>query len=477
MTARSRASRVPTLNRRTFLRGVGGLALGLPLLDIMRPANASTSLLPARYLLGFGGFSLSTDRSPEPSTLLPTGFGVGYALHPSALSLLDLQDEITWVSGLSIPRAEPGGDAPLGGRLRNEDSFHYHHNALLAGRHQVGDFRDNTVTGPTTDQVVADVIGGDTLFRSLQIKVQANDYNPDANPNASVMSFRQSGDSVTRMAPYTSPRQLFDTLTSGFLPTDPVEAAARVAELERGRSVLDLVDRRMDGLAKLLGAEDKQRMERHLDEVREMERRLGAPLASATDVCQAPSGWYEDPPIDMRGWSDETSRADRFADLIRFAMACDLCRVFTLQYSNFGSMISGEALGADAKPAHVTIHEGPMYNIEAIASWHMERFGGLLRRLRDAPEAGGALIDSSAIGYIVEGGYARSDFHPDLSTSHTTEGMLMLTAGRVGGLRPGRHVPASPGFTHPVQVMMGLMNAAGVAVQTHGEIEGPSPDL
>lgn len=477
MTSRTRATRVAPLSRRTFLRGVGGLAIGLPLLDIMRPAKAANVLIPARYLLGFGGFSLSTDRSEEEPTLIPSGLGYPYQLHPTAMSLQDLKEEITWVSGLSIPRAGEGEDAPPGGRLRNEDSFHYHHNALLAGRHQVGDFRDNTVTGPTTDQVVADVLGRDTLFPSLQIKVQANNYYADANPNSSVMSFRQVGNSVTRMTPYTSPRQLFDTLTSGFLPSDPVESAARVAELERGRSVLDLVDRRLDGLVNVLGTEDRQRMERHLDEVRELERRLGAPLASATDVCQPPSGWYEDPPIDMSGWSDENSRSDRFADLIRFAMACDLCRVFTVQYTNFGPMISGEALGADPKPAHVAIHEGPNYNIEAIAGWHMERFGGLLRRLLHTPEAGGALIDSSAIGYLIEGGFAKSDYAPTLSTSHSTESMLMLTAGHVGGLRPGRHVQASQGYTHPVQVMMGLMNAAGVPVQSHGEVEGPSPDL
>ncbi|MFM2161328.1 MAG: hypothetical protein RLZZ383_840, partial [Pseudomonadota bacterium] len=127
-------TRVPRISRRALLRGIGGLALGLPLLDAMRAgAEADPSTPPPRYVLTFGAFSLCCDNGTEPALLQPEGLGPDYVLHPTALGLSDLRAETQWVSGLSIPRAGVGELPPPAGRHRDPIAFHQHLNPMLAG--------------------------------------------------------------------------------------------------------------------------------------------------------------------------------------------------------------------------------------------------------------------------------------------------------------------------------------------------------
>ena len=44
--------------RRAFLRGLGGIAIGLPFLEIMLPKRASAAPAPLRYIVSFAGSSL-----------------------------------------------------------------------------------------------------------------------------------------------------------------------------------------------------------------------------------------------------------------------------------------------------------------------------------------------------------------------------------------------------------------------------------
>ncbi|HSP18207.1 MAG TPA: hypothetical protein VLQ79_01735 [Myxococcaceae bacterium] len=70
------------LSRRTLLRGAGGVAVGLPLLEAMldgRPARAQTAA-PRRYLVVFDGQSLGGDGDPLDSDLVPDAVGPGYDL-------------------------------------------------------------------------------------------------------------------------------------------------------------------------------------------------------------------------------------------------------------------------------------------------------------------------------------------------------------------------------------------------------------
>jgi hypothetical protein len=466
--------RGPRMSRRALLRGIGGLALGLPLLDAMRrtDADAETPAPPPRYVLTFGAFSLCCDHGTEPSLLLPEGLGAGYALHPTASGLADLRDQVQWVSGLTIPRAGTGELPPPGGRHRDTVAFHQHLNPMLAGMRQYGDARSMVVTGPTTDQAVADVLGANTLLRSLHLRGQVLDYAPGQAPNCGVMAHRRVGEEIVGLQPYTSPRQVFDLLTSGIVPSDPQEAARLSAALASRRSVLDFVDLRLGGLLPKLSQSDQARLERHWDALRDVERRLDLPPPPETATCTPPRGWYEDPPVDPSGDSGEAERVRRFHELIRYAFACDLTRVVTLQYTHFLSMLSASVAGLDPRPMHDIVHFGPRETLADVITWHVDQYADLLRLLRDTGEGEASLLDHSAVAFLPEGGFGYFDDMPTQTHTHATEEMLAIVAGRAGGLTPGGHVRAPTSANHPVHVLTGMMRAVGLNVDGHGEVQG-----
>ena len=53
--------------------------------------------------------------------------------------------------------------------------------------------------------------------------------------------------------------------------------------------------------------------------------------------------------------------------------------------------------------------------------------------------------------------------------------MILLVAGRAGGMLPGRHIATNG--AHPAQTLMGAMKGAGFTGDTLGEVQGPLGSL
>ena len=108
------------MNRRNLLRGAGGIAVGLPLLDAMLgphgDAMASGDPLPRRFFVGFGGCALGCDGDSVHNLFVPDATGPGYDLKASTAPLADhgVADRVSIVSGLRIPY-DTGSGIPAGG--------------------------------------------------------------------------------------------------------------------------------------------------------------------------------------------------------------------------------------------------------------------------------------------------------------------------------------------------------------------------
>src|SRR6478735_1751571 len=143
------------LDRRTFLRGLGGVAIGLPVLEVMLDSTGSLAAPPGspaqRFLVCFSGQSMGGDGDPLHNDYVPNTIGAGYELKSALAPFADfgVENEITVVSGLSIPTAN-GGAIPAGGR---SDDFHITSLSPLLSGMRSGDA--STVMGPTSDQIVA----------------------------------------------------------------------------------------------------------------------------------------------------------------------------------------------------------------------------------------------------------------------------------------------------------------------------------
>ncbi|MEM9453892.1 MAG: DUF1552 domain-containing protein [Myxococcota bacterium] len=491
-------SRKLALPRRTFLRGLGGAAVALPTLEIMLDdageALAGGGAMPLRYLVCFGGFSIITDGDPLDNSYIPATTGPGYTLGTGLAPLGDrgVQDLVTVVSGLSIPSQTAQSEnepIPPAGRTVH---FHAHVNPVVSGMRSApwtsNDTHIPTVTGPSSDQIVAEAIGDRTSFRSLAYRAQALLYNTGTwHMNRDTISYRDNDGEIERVVPVVSPRQAYDALFLGFVPDDPQEAAAKELELDKRRSVLDLVDRRMDGLLDRLGSADRQRLEQHYDEIRALEMRLEIEGPEVGGECQQLPDPGSDPPLggeppseeayDVNaGYSDEQSRLLLLCDLMHMAFTCDLTRVGSLMFTMFQSFMNVNPITGHAYGLHDLSHNGDLPEMADVIAWHVDHFAYLVERMRDTPEGAGSLLDSCALMMMNEAGGGVSYENGSAWSAHSTDNMVTLVAGGAGGLRQGHHIVAPSNANHPGNVVISAMEAVGVN-SNFGEVSGSIPEL
>ena len=485
------------LSRRAVLKGLGGVTLALPLLDVMldgSPALAGTSAA-MRYAVMFCGQSMGADFDPLHNDFVPDKVGRDYDLK-SALAPLsgfgDVRQEVSVVSGLRIPTAN-GGQVPAGGR---PDDFHVTSaSPLLTGVRATG---SGQCYGATSDQIMAGVLGGNPAFKSLVYRVQAAWYLSVAAPyGRDLISYKlDSNQLVVPIPSEVSPQRAFASLFGNFIApgVDATQAGALAFRMRMRGSVLDLVKGRAAKLIPRLGQADKIRVQRHLDELRDLELRVQSVAPAQTSTCGKPLDPRKDPAVggdqgvdgsgnttygQNLGYSGEDARAKLFCDLVHMAFTCDLTRVATLQLTLFQSHMNMYSLTGQACDLHEIGHGGVPGGTKAMAkaqAWHVKQFAYLVAKLRDTTEAsGGTLLDHSALVFLMEGGHGADPGSGREFSSHSTENMACLVAGRAGGLKPGQHIAASG--LHPAQVVLTAMKAVGYSGNSLGEVSGDVPAL
>lgn len=501
------------LERRTFLRGTGGIAVALPVLECMLNEHGTAladtgARTPCRFAMVMAGQALGGDGWPKNQSringqnitedghfIAPSQFGAGYDITTPLEPLAALTDEFSIVSNLRIPFNSTSSSAsavPDGGAFRG---FHGGGaSPLLSGvKSTTNEFVSNGITG---DQVIAGMQSGSTTFESLVYRAQAAWYLSGSSFNGRQhMSYRGAGQPVEAQ---TSPQVAYMSLFSNFTPDNAADIARLDFALRSRRSVLDLVLSKRQAIEGKLGAADRQRLEKHYDELRDLEMRLVTidPTAAA---CEVPEDPGDDPPIGGNnagataseiqpntGYSDEERRAKLFADLIHMAFTCDLTRVATLQITCFQSHMNVHALSDSLgipilADLHEMGHNGDPQNKGQLASstclkWHIDHYAYLLQKMKDTEEGAGTLLDNSAIVFFPEAGHGTNlDDATTPDATHSLENMCMLVAGRAGGLSPGRHIDGAT--AHPVNVTISAMQAVGYEGDSLGEVQGRVDDL
>ena len=342
------------LSRRTMLRGMGGVAVGLPVLDCMLNGNgdalAQALPLPKRYAIVFAGQALGGDdwadntsmvagkRSTDTAKfIVPPETGAGYTvtLPLVPLDTLKLMGDFSLVSGLRIPWSGSSVDAsavPAAGAFRD---FHGGGaGPLLCGTRSTS--ASFTCRSATSDQLVATFNKGSALS-SLVVRAQPAWYLSGSSfAGRQYISYKGGGDPVEAQ---TSPSIVYHSLFDGFTPSDASARAQHDFDQRARQSVLSLItDKRQRLLAKV-GAADKTRLERHFDEIRDLETRIASTSPTAGGQCKPPTAPGPDAPVGgdnagagsdqiatNTGYSDENGRARLLADLIHMAFVCDLTR-------------------------------------------------------------------------------------------------------------------------------------------------------
>ncbi|MES1172296.1 MAG: DUF1552 domain-containing protein [Bacteroidota bacterium] len=433
-----------TLSRRAVLRGAGGITVGLPFLDLMRPAGrrawGAGSGPTKRFIVFF---------SPDGSiheNWVPTGTESAFTLSRILAPLEAHKQKLVVLEGVENKvggyGAKPGDDhmKGMGAMLTGM--------GLLAGTTQGGAGDPaGLAAGISVDQTIANAIGADTKFRSLELGVQAG-----------------SSGTVWGYSNYIGPGQalpLENNPTAVFNRVFASQAggsAALAKQRAERKSVLDAVSLGYTRLGARLGADDKAKLDAHLAHIRDLEVRLTA----ADAACASPAAPAA---IDHKANANFPAVGKLQMDLLVTALACDLTRVGTIQWEqSVGNVRFTWVDPAITRGHHDLSHDGDsvaatIEQLTKINIWYAQQFSYLLDALKNTKEADGtSMLDNTLVLWVNE--LARGN-------AHSHDKMPYVLAGGAGGaLRTGRFLTYK-GVSHN-NLLVSCMNLMGVPGTTFG---------
>ena len=437
------------LPRRTFLRGIGA-TMALPLLDAMVPAAsalAQTAAGPARRL----GF-VYIPNGVIQDQWVPAATGRGFDFSPILSPLEPFRDQTLVVSGLAHRQADSFGDGNGDHPRATAVWLSGVHAWERRGRQGPTDIK----LGVTADQIAAREFGKQTPLSSLELALEtptaiACDTGDCFYSNT--ISWRNE---TTPLDMEAHPRVVFERLFG-----EGGTAADRLAVIQQTGSILDSVTAEVARLERTLGPGDRNKLDEYLDAVRDVEQRIQrSESRGAESLIELP-----DRPVDIPETFED--HAKLMFDLLGLAFQADVTRVFTLMMAREASPRPYPQIGVPDQHHTVSHHRNdPEYIAKKakIDTYHIQLLAYFLDMLRQTPDGDGNLLDHSMIVY--GGGIGNGNLH-----EHTN--LPCLVAGGGGGrLKGGRH-RAYAEDTPYANLLLSVLDKAGVPAETLGDSTGP----
>jgi Protein of unknown function (DUF1552) len=428
-----------SLPRRTFLRGVGA-TVALPLLDAMVPSFTALAQTPATPRTRFGAVFIPNGAIMESWT--PVDGGSGLTLSPILQPLEPFRDRLVVISNL-VRAATPGGDHAVSAA------------GWLTGVGAKRTEAEDILAGITIDQVVAQQIGQDTPFPSLELATEDFTGYIGACTTGYSCAYANtiSWSSPTTPLPMEiNPRVVFERLFG-----EPGTPAQRAATMRRDRSILDFVIGETERLRQGLGARDRTRLDQYLDNVREIERRI-----ERTEAHNRSRALPTDAPIGVPESYEE--HVGLLYDLLVVAYESELTRVFTYMVARELSARTYPQAGV-AEQHHQVSHHGndpdKIAKVARINTYHSTLFAKFLDKLRTTQDGNGSLLDHSLIFY--GGGMGNPNVH--------AAGPLPMVAVGGGAGRGNRHMQNAPD-TPVGNLWLGVANRFGSSMESFGVSSG-----
>ena len=436
------------VSRRTVLRGMGA-TVALPFLDAMVPAGTvfgrrPAALSPTRLVCieMVHGAAGSSPYGLEQNFWSPAEVGRDFDLTPSSLSPLEpFRDYLTIISNTNIRNAEAFIPKEIGGdHFRSSATF-------LTQSHPRQTEGSDIFVGTSLDQLYAQRFGQDTPIPSLQLCIENVDQAGGcAYGYACVYTDTISWASPTQPLPMIrDPRVAFDQLFgAGGTPEQ------RAARRRTNSSILDFINDRVAQLKRELGPADVVRLDRYLDNIRELERRI-----QRIEERNA-SGEVRELPEAPAGVPDSfEEHVHLMFDLQVLAFAADLTRVFSLKMGRDASSRVFAESGV-SRPFHPASHHGNnernVTDFAQINRYHVGQLNYLLEKLQETMDGDTHLLDKTMILYGSPMG--------DPNVHNHKRCPLFVVGGANGQLDGGVHLQADDG-TPMSNVMLTLLNKLG----------------
>lgn len=442
------------LDRRTFLRGFGGVALSLPILEAMGCASGASA--PTAKEDGTTGVTVTgLDGAPKRLVIYTTSYGTvrsnwqpqgtetSFTLSPILAPLTPFKSKLLVLDGIDNKSAIV---SPVG--------LNAHHKSwenLMCGRGMAPP--PYGPGGISFDQAIANVVGAKTKLKSLQVAT-ATGRSPSA------AGLRQP------LPAEPDPAQVFARLFGDY--ADPVQR----------RSVLDGVKGDYDRLLTKVSGQDKLKLEQHLASIREVEVGLQS-VAQPDAACVKPTA-----PKSLDGAAlvaPENAQAIEklHLDLVTLALACDLTRVVTKSWGQkafpwLGFADEYHPLSHDETPAGIA-------KLTKIYTYFAQQIAYLLGKMSAIKEGSGTMLDNSVVLWMTE--MSRGYVHDFVNVP-------FVIAGSGGGyFKTGRYVDyghteafdqVGAGTRPHNDLLVSVSNAMGLPIKTFGDpafCTGPLPRL
>ncbi len=441
--------------RRTFLRGAGA-SVALPMLDAMVPAFAMQSDRPTRLVCieEVHGLAGCNEWAATKFLYAPETTGRDYELvADNPLKALERwRNHFTIISNTDVRMAEPLAPSEAGGD-------HFRSSAVfLTQAHPKQTQGSDLYCGVSMDQLHAQKVGHDSVLPSLQLGIEPTDRGGGCGYGYSC-SYTDSISWATPSQPLPmirNPRTAFDLLFgAGGTPEE------RAIRRKTHGSILDWVLSSASDLKAQLGALDRTRLDRYLDSVREVERRIQ--LVEATNSSGRPRELPGAPP----GVPDSFAEHMQIMfDLQVLALETDITRVISFKTGRDASTRVMSASGSD-KAFHPASHHGGkeegIMEFNKICQHRLGQMAHFLDRLENTIVEDSSLLDQTLVVWGSPMGDANLHNHRRCP--------LVVFGGGDGRHRGGAHVKAPDG-TPMANAMLTILNRLGHDLASFGDSNG-----
>jgi hypothetical protein len=458
-------------SRRSFLARTlaTGAALELPM--IWRPRKASAAA-PLNFV------SIFVPDGVVPSLWYPKGSETNFSLGEMSAPLSAIKDDCIFFAGVGMPGGEP--------------------------THPGGTKKVLTATAPQSlDIFLGQKLKGSAPFDSIQLGVASNFENGSGS-----VSFIGLGQEVK---PDDDPLNVFNRLFGDgpVTPTPPPVPGAPPSVTppvdlrpRQKKSILDAMKGDLTALQQRLGSAEKQRLDLHLQSLREVEMRLNGllmPPPAAGGGAPPPAGGGAPPPaggpmcgsaFNRMGYANTDNgypktfhKNENFGlvgqlqtDLLVLALSCGLTHSVSLMWSHAVSPTKVPGVGGPGNhdASHYGVQVFPGMNFTKNRLFFMNRFVELVQRLKRIPYGDGNLLEHTVI-------YLNSDINDGDLHDHR-QIPFVLAGGSRAGLKGGRFLDftsqgqGGQNETH-AKLLVSIARSFGVAVDSYGYTAGGTGPL
>jgi uncharacterized protein DUF1552 len=438
--------------RRTFLRGLGA-TVALPYLEAMVPAfgplrgisgAAPTDKTRFVAIESVHGAAGSNAWGATKNLWAPAAVGRDFELIPEGalVSLEPWRKYLTIVSNTDTRMAEAFNAPEIGGD-------HFRSSAVfLTQSHPKQTQGSDLYVGTSMDQLIARRIAGDTAIPSMQLCIENLDQAGGCYYNyACAYTDTISWASPDQPLPMIrNPRVAFELLFgAGNDNTD------RMSRRRANQSILDWIVGETKSLKRELGPSDRQRLDKYLEDIRELERRIQAVEArnSSGDARELPEA-----PIGV---------PDSFAEHMKLmfdfqvlAFQSDMTRVFSFKTGRDASSRAYPESGTN-KGFHPASHHGgreqAILEFNMINRYHVSMLPYFLDKLKNTMEGDSNLLEKTVIMY----GSPMAD-----GNIHNHRRCPLLLLGHGNGKFDGNQHLKAPDGTPMANVMLSVMHKLGL---------------